>query len=169
MSTHRRWHAGLRFGPPFPPVLGSVDSPFPACSACGPAVESSTPLGQLETLTIGSWPDGANQRVEVSVPDGHAIKSLDLDIEASTLNNPMGSVLTDVGDFDRNAVYDGMDVNKSSLQILPQDWSYDFEAGVSDRNGVSQAPPTGRFVQTPVWVVRNSPRREPSVPTKNRP
>ena len=94
-----------------------------------PSVVESTPLGQLQTLTIGSWPDGANQRVEVSVPDGHAIKSLDVDLEAGTLNNPMGSVLTDAGDFDQNAVYDGMDVNKSSLQILPQDWSYDFESG----------------------------------------
>ena len=41
--------------------------------------EGLAPLGQLQTLTIGSWPDGANQRVEVSVPDGYAIKSLDLD------------------------------------------------------------------------------------------
>ncbi|MEC7065015.1 MAG: hypothetical protein VXX05_02735, partial [Candidatus Thermoplasmatota archaeon] len=91
--------------------------------------EGLAPLGQLQTLTIGSWPDGANQRVEVSVPDGYAIKSLDLDLVAGTLQQPMGSVLTDVGDFDRNSVYDGMDVNKSSLQILPQDWSYDFELG----------------------------------------
>lgn len=54
-----------------------------------PSVVESTPLGQLQTLTIGSWPDGANQRVEVSVPDGHAIKSLDIDLEAGTLNNPI--------------------------------------------------------------------------------
>ena len=130
MSTHRR--AGtLAFGLVLLFLLSLVPLTHPSQPAAlaTPAVESSTPLGQLQTLTIGSWPDGANQRVEVSVPDGHAIKSLDLDIEASTLNNPMGSVLTDVGDFDRNAVYDGMDVNKSSLQILPQDWSYDFEAG----------------------------------------
>ncbi|MGB0378545.1 MAG: hypothetical protein ACPGGE_06940, partial [Poseidonia sp.] len=45
-------------------------------SLTAPSVVESTPLGQLQTLTIGSWPDGANQRVEVSVPDGHAIKSL---------------------------------------------------------------------------------------------
>ena len=130
MSTHRR--AGtLAFGLVLLFLLSLVPLTHPSQPVAleAPAVESSTPLGQLQTLTIGSWPDGANQRVEVSVPDGHAIKSIDLDIEASTLNNPMGSVLTDVGDFDRNAVYDGMDVNKSSLQILPQDWSYDFEAG----------------------------------------
>ena len=95
----------------------------------GDLLKETTPLGQAEKLTIGSWPDGASQRVEVSVPDGHSIKSIDLDISASTLTNSMASVLTDVGDFDGNAVYDGMDVNKSSLQILPQDWTYDFESG----------------------------------------
>ena len=89
-------------------------------------LNETTPLGQAEKLTIGSWPDGANQRVEVSIPDGHSIKSLDLEIGAATLTSSMASVLTDVGDFDGNAVYDGMDVNKSSLQILPQDWSYDL-------------------------------------------
>ena len=84
----------------------------------GDLFKETTPLGQAEKLTIGSWPDGASQRVEVSVPDGHSIKSIDLDISASTLTNSMASMLTDVGDFDGNAVYDGMDVNKSSLQIL---------------------------------------------------
>ena len=88
----------------------------------------TTPLGQAEKLTIGSWPDGANQRVEVSVPDGNSVKTLDLSLSASTLTSSMASVLTNVGDFDGNAVYDGMDVNKSSLQILPQDWRYDFES-----------------------------------------
>ena len=89
MSTHRR--AGtLAFGLVLLFLLSLVPlthPPQPAALAA-PAVESSTPLGQLQTLPIGSWPDGANQRVEVSVPDGHAIKSLDLDVEASTLNNP---------------------------------------------------------------------------------
>ena len=88
----------------------------------------STPLGQATKLTIGSWPDGANQRVKVSVPDGHSIKSLGLGIEPSTLTNSMAFTLDNTGDFDMNAVYDGMDVNKSSLQILPQDWRYDFES-----------------------------------------
>ena len=89
----------------------------------------STPLGQSQKLTIGSWPDGANQRVELSVPDGHSIKSVDLNITAGTLSNSIATNLSQVGDFDGNAVYDGMDVNKSSLQILPQDWRYDFESG----------------------------------------
>ena len=85
-------------------------------------LNETTPLGQAETLTSGSWPDGANQKVEVSVPDGHSIQSLDLDLSASPLANRMSSVLTEYGDFAGNTVYDGMDVNKSSLQILPQAW-----------------------------------------------
>jgi len=85
--------------------------------------------GQTQKLTIGSWPDGANQRVALSVPDGHSIKALDLDVSPSTLSNSMASVLSDTGDFAGNNLYDGMDVNQSSLQILPQDWSYDFESG----------------------------------------
>ena len=89
----------------------------------------STPLGQSQKLTIGSWPDGANQRVELSVPDGHSIKSVDLNITAGTLGNSIATNLSQLGDFDSNTVYDGMDVNKSSLQILPQDWRYDFESG----------------------------------------
>ena len=109
-------------------------------------LKETTPLGQAEKLTIGSWPDGASQRVEVSVPDGHSIKSIDLDISASTLTNSMASVLTDVGDFDGNAVYDGMDVNKSSLQILPQDWTYDFESGTF--------PPEWTLSGASNWAIR---------------
>lgn len=107
----------------------------------------TTPLGQAQKLTIGSWPDGANQRVEFKVPDGHSIKSLDVDISAATLSSSMASELSDVGDFDVNALYDGMDVNKSSLQILPQDWSYDFESG-------TLGPPDWTLAGTSNWAIR---------------
>ncbi len=107
----------------------------------------TTPIGQAQKLTIGSWPDGANQRVEFNVPDGHSIKSLDVDISAGALGSSMASQLTDVGDFDGNALYDGMDVNKSSLQILPQDWRYDFESG-------SLAPPEWSLAGTSNWAIR---------------
>ena len=107
--------------------LVPVTNDHPSVFENGEVFNKSTPLGQTEKLTIGSWPDGANQRVEVTVPDGHSIKSLDVDLAAATLTGSMASVLTDAGDFDGNAVYDGMDVNKTSLQILPQDWKYDFE------------------------------------------
>ena len=93
-------------------------------------IAPTTPIGQATTLTVGSWPDGANERINVAVGDGYAIKSMELELQPNTLQNSLASAMTDVGDFDDNAVYDGMDVNKSSLQILPQDWSYDFESGV---------------------------------------
>ena len=92
-----------------------------------PSVEESTPLGQFQALTIGSWPDGANERVEVSVPDGHAIKSLEIDLQASTLASSLSSTLTSAGDFAGGATYDGMSVNGSSLSILPSGASWDFE------------------------------------------
>ncbi|RJU91428.1 MAG: hypothetical protein DWC01_03780, partial [Candidatus Poseidoniales archaeon] len=92
-------------------------------------IAPSTPIGQTTTLTIGSWPDGANERVSVAVGDGYAIKSMDLEIQPNTLQNSLASTMTNAGDFDDNSVFDGMDVNKSSLQILPQDWQYDFESG----------------------------------------
>ena len=112
-----------------------------------PTEMDTSPLGQAQKLTIGSWPDGANQRVEFKVPDGHSIKSLEVDIEAGTLGNSMASHLSDVGDFDVNALYDGMDVNKSSLQILPQDWSYDFESG-------TLGPPDWSLSGTSNWAIR---------------
>ena len=113
-----------------------------------PTRSHATPLGQASTLTIGSWPDGANERVELSVPDGHSIKSLELGLEATTLTNSLASSMDSAGDFDANSVYDGMDVNKSSLQILPQDWRYDFESGTFGPEWTLWAvTPTGRFVQ----------------------
>ena len=37
---------------------------------------ASTPIGQSSLLTVGSFPDGSNQKVSISVPDGEAIQSL---------------------------------------------------------------------------------------------
>ena len=128
MSTPRR--AGtLALGLVLLFLLSLVPPTHPSQPAAltTPSVESSTPLGQLQTLTIGSWPDGANQRVEVSVPDGHAIKSLDIDLRPATLTNSLASTLTETGDFANGAVYDGMSVNGSSLTILPSGASWDFE------------------------------------------
>ena len=59
-------------------------------------LEAST-LGQATSLTVGSWPDGANQRVTISVPDGHAIESLGLEIEASDLSESVATSWNEVG------------------------------------------------------------------------
>ena len=120
--------------------------PAPLKLATESGRNEATPIGQSQTLTIGSWPDGANQRVELSIPDGHSIKSLNIDLGASTLTSSMGSVLTDAGDFSGRAQYAGMDVNKSSLQILPQDWQYDFESGTF--------APEWSLSGTPNWAIQ---------------
>ena len=66
-----------------------------------------------------------------------------------------------------NAVYDGMDVNKSSLQILPQDWRYDFESNTWAPEWTYQALQTGRFALITVCKVPNWQKQEASVTTKN--
>ena len=94
------------------------------------SIGRSTPIGQATGLTVGSWPDGANERVKVSVDDGHAVNSIGLSIQPSVLPYATGWSWTDSNAFgDAQAVYDGMDVNQSSLKLLPQDWLYDFESG----------------------------------------
>lgn len=71
--------------------------PVQSLSNDGPSAdfEAST-LGQATTLTVGSWPDGANQRVTISVPDGHAVESLGLDIEASDLSDSVATSWNEV-------------------------------------------------------------------------
>ena len=88
---------------------------------------ASTPIGQSSLLTVGSFPDGSNQKVSVSVPDGEAIQSLDLNIEAATLTTSTAFSWEDSGDYSTGTVYDGMDVNGTSLTILPQGIEWDFE------------------------------------------
>ena len=88
---------------------------------------ASTPIGQSSLLTVGSFPNGSNQKVSISIPDGEAIQSLDLNIEAATLTTSTAFSWDDSLDYSTGTVYDGMDVNGTSLTILPQGWIYDFE------------------------------------------
>ncbi len=85
-------------------------------------------LGQAESITIGSFPDGASTKIELEVPDGQAIQGIDIEVEPMRLPSSLASSWTDSSDFSTGAVYDGMDVNGSSLTILPQGWEWDFEA-----------------------------------------
>ena len=93
------------------------------------ATPSSAPtqIGQSNLLSIGSFPDGANTNTRLGILDGEAIQSLDVDIDSANLASSTGYSLTDSLDFSRNALYDGVDVNGSSLTILPQGWEWDFE------------------------------------------
>ncbi|MCH1541096.1 MAG: hypothetical protein L7S56_06685 [Candidatus Poseidonia sp.] len=90
-------------------------------------IDPSTPLGQTTGLTIGSWPDGASERVSLTVPDGHAIQSLEVDVDPQPLQQSVGHAWNSSSDFKLDSVYDGMDVNGSELQLLPQGWEWGFE------------------------------------------
>ena len=91
------------------------------------SLETPTPMGQSNLLSIGSFPDGANSNTRIGVVDGEAIQSLDLNLESARLPSSTGFSLTEALDFSTNTVYDGVDVNGSSLTILPQGWEWDFE------------------------------------------
>jgi len=88
---------------------------------------ASTPIGQSSLLTVGSFPDGSNQKVSISVPDGEAIQTLDLNVEAATLTTSTAFSWDESTDYASGTVYDGMDVNGTSLTILPQGIEWDFE------------------------------------------
>ena len=106
--------------------LGPVPEPSVESSDSS-VVQSSTPMGQATTVNIGSWPDGASERIEVRVQDGHAIRSLDVTVEPGVLPQSSAMSWDSSADYRRNTVYDGMNVNESTLSILPQGWTYDFE------------------------------------------
>ena len=90
-------------------------------------IHTAITLGQAEGITIGSFPDGASTKIELEIPDGEAIQGLDLELQSARLQNSMANSWTDASDFSTGAVYDAMDVNGTSLSILPQGWEWDFE------------------------------------------
>lgn len=94
-----------------------------------PTVESTTPIGQGTTVSIGSFPDGAVEKVSVSVPDGEVVQTLSIGVESSSLPTSTAFSLTDAADFSASQYYSGVDVNSSSLSLLPQEWKWDFESG----------------------------------------
>ena len=91
------------------------------------SLNTPTQMCQSHLLSIGSFPYGANTNTRLGVLDGEAIQSLDLNIEPARLPSSTGYSLTESLDFSTNTVYDGVDVNGSSLTILPQGWEWDFE------------------------------------------
>ena len=91
------------------------------------SAKNAITLGQAESITIGSFPDGASTKVNLEIPDGEAIQGIDIEVEPSRLSSSMAQSWTESNGFSTGTVYDGMDVNGSSLSILPQGWEYDFE------------------------------------------
>ena len=105
------------YAPPSPPLSSDSNPPF----------ETPTAIGQSSIVSIGSYPDGANSKIKIGVPDGKALETLNLNIESAPLVSSTGFSITESVDFSTNTVYDGVDVNGSSLTILPQGWEWDFE------------------------------------------
>ena len=92
------------------------------------SVSNATPLGQATTVSIGSYPDGVNDAPSISVPSGEAVSGIELALDESVLPVSAAKMFDSPAQYDHPlAVYDGMDVNNSVLQLLPQGWSYDFE------------------------------------------
>ena len=87
-----------------------------------------TQVGQETTIAIGSWPDGANQRVQFDVQNGSSIQHLDFSLEPSTIPDSTATVWNSSQRWKYDAVYDGINVNSSELTLLPKGVIWDFES-----------------------------------------
>lgn len=86
-----------------------------------------TMIGQATTIAIGSWPDGANERIEFDVANGSSIRNLDLTFAPAAIPGSTAKIWTNSNDWKYNSVYDGMNVNTTELTLLPKGISWDFE------------------------------------------
>ena len=92
------------------------------------SVSNATPTGQSNIVSIGSYPDGVNDAISINVPNGEAVTSIDLSLDENVLPVSAAKVWDSPADYDHpQAVYDGVDVNGTSLELLPQGWTYDME------------------------------------------
>ena len=112
------------------------------------SVDSTTPIGQGTTVSIGSFPDGAVEKVSVLVPDGEVVQTLSMEIESSSLPTSTAFSMTDTADFSASQYFSGVDVNSSSLSLLPQEWKWDFESGTFS--------PDWTLGGTSNWLIQNS-------------
>ncbi len=88
----------------------------------------ATPVGQTTTVSIGSYPDGVNDATSISVPSGEALSGIELSLDEGVLPVSAAKMFDSAADYGHSqAVYDGMDVNNSVLQLLPQGWNFDME------------------------------------------
>ena len=108
----------------------------------------ATPLGQSTTVSIGSYPDGAVEKVSVAVPDGQVVQTMSVDMEPSALSTSTAYSFTDASDFSSSSSFQGVNVNTSSLSLLPQEWSWDFERGTYE--------PDCTFVGVTNWQIQNT-------------
>ena len=100
----------------------------PATPAGLPNQVAASTLGETSTIVIGGADGGHDDRVEVDVDDGRSIARVDLTLESAALGRSTGADLSGAADFDASgAVYEGVDVNGSTLAILPDGAFWDFE------------------------------------------
>ena len=84
----------------------------------------ATPLGQSTTVSIGSYPDGAVEKVSVAVPDGQVVQTMSVDMEPSALSTSTAYSFTDASDFSSSSSFQGVNVNTSSLSLLPVSYTH---------------------------------------------
>ena len=86
------------------------------------------PLASPPRSSLGQQKAAKTTVVEVDVDDGRSIARVDLTLESAALGRSTGADLSGASDFDaQGAVYEGMDVNGSTLSILPDGAFWDFE------------------------------------------
>ncbi len=90
--------------------------------------QEATNIGQSTTIAIGSWPDGANERIDFDVSNGSSIRNLDLTFNPSTIPSSTANIWTNSNHWKSNSVYDGMNVNSTELTLLPKGIMWDFES-----------------------------------------
>lgn len=91
------------------------------------AEQKATMIGQATTIAIGSWPDGANERIEFDVANGSSIRNLDLTFSPAAIPGSTAITWTNSNHWKYNSVYDGMNVNSTELTLLPKGITWDFE------------------------------------------
>ena len=74
---------------------------------------TSNTLGQEEKIAIGSYPDGAVEKVKISVPDGQVVQSMNIDLESADLATSTAYSFSESIDFDTKG---------ASIKIEKPDW-----------------------------------------------
>ena len=89
-----------------------------------------TSTGTQTKISVSSFPNATSSGLVLEVPESEAVTGLDLTISPSVLHS--NEIISWSGTTDWNATgttLDSIDVNQSTLQMLPKQWNWDFESG----------------------------------------
>ena len=89
-----------------------------------------TATGTQTKISVSSFPNATSTALILEVPESEAVTGLDLTISPSVLHS--NEIISWSGTTDWNATgtsLDSIDVNQSTLQMLPKQWDWDFESG----------------------------------------